>query len=145
MAWNWRWNWIFRFNSDQYSQGTDVTIILMFVGGAVQSTQQRDALDKTPEKYDLLPLLAEIKDQCQGFPIGEMLCVSCADLRGLHQVNLPSNERLSATLQYWMDSMSSPVTWRNILDVLRGDFINQPRVANKIQNKLFTELYHKYQ
>ena len=75
-----------------------VTIILMFVGGAVQSTQQRDVLDKTPEKYDLLPLLAEIKDQW--FPIGEMLCVSCADLRGLHQVNLSNNERLSATLRY---------------------------------------------
>ena len=120
-----------------------VTIILMFVGGAVQSTQQRDVLDKTPEKYDLLPLLAEIKDQW--FPIGEMLRVSGADLRGLHRENLPNNERLSATLQYWMDSKSSPVTWRNILDVLRGDFINQPRVADKIQDKLFTELFHKYQ
>ena len=54
-------------------KGQMVTIILMFVGGAVQSTQQRDVLDKTPEKYDLLPLLAEIKDQW--FPIGEMLRV----------------------------------------------------------------------
>ena len=120
-----------------------VTIILMFVGGAVQSTQQRDVLDKTPEKYDLLPLLAEIKDQW--FPIGEMLRVSGADLRVLRQSNLPVEQRLSDTLQYWIDSKSSPVTWRNILAMLRGDFINQPRVANKIQDKLFTELYHKYQ
>ena len=121
-----------------------VTIILMFVGGAVQSTQQRDVLDKVPEKYDLLPLLAEIKDQW--FPIGEMLHVSGANLRGLQsRAIFLTIKRLSATLQYWMDSKSSPVTWCNILDVLRGDFINQPRVADKIQDKLFTELYHKYQ
>ena len=74
-----------------------------------------------------------------------MLGVSIADLRGLRQGNLPDDQRLSDTLQYWMDTESSPVTWHTIIDVLCDDFINQPRVANKIQNKLFTELYHNYQ
>ena len=88
-------------------------------------------------------MLSEVKDHW--YSIGEMLDVSGADLRVLCQGNLPIEQRLSDTLQCWMDTESSPVTWRNILDVLRGDFINQPRVADKIQDKLLTELYHKYQ
>ena len=88
-------------------------------------------------------MLSEVKDHW--YSIGEMLDVSGADLRGLQQSNLPNDRRLSETLQCWIDTESSPVTWRNILDVLRGDFINQPRVADKIQDKLLTELYHKYQ
>ena len=75
-----------------------------------------------------------------------MLGVSIADLRGLRHGKLPDDQSLSETLQYWMDTESSPVTWHTIIDVLRDDFINQPRVADKIQqNKLFTELYHNYQ
>ena len=98
----------------------------------VQLTQQ--ILDMTPGKRDLLELLAEIRHMW--YLIGEMLGVGRADLEGLRYSNRPDNERLSATLQYWMDTKPSPVTWGIILKVLRSDYINQFRVADKIQHKL---------
>ena len=104
------------------------------VGITVQLTQQ--VLDMTPEKRDLLELLGELKHMW--YPIGEMLNVGRADLEGLHCSNCPDNERLSATLQCWIDSNSSPVTWGIILKVLRTNYIDQPRVADKIQHYITT-------
>ena len=116
-----------------------------FIGGALQPTQQlnyRHVLDKTPEKCDLLELLSEI--QYRWRPIGEVLHVNAASLESLHQSNLPDSEKLSATLQCWIDSVSSPVTWATIIEALRNNHIDLPRVANEIQNKLSTQLYNKY-
>ena len=107
----------------------------------MQSTHLRDVLDKTPEKHDLLELLSEVR--YKWFDIGEMLGVNFADLRGLHQSNFPDSEKLSGTLQYWIDSVSSPVTWGTIVEVLRTG-LSLPRVADKIEDKLSTQLYNKY-
>ena len=74
-----------------------------------------------------------------------MLRVSGADLSDLRYSGLTDSEKLSDTLQCWIDSpSSSPVTWGTIVKVLRTDFINLPGVADKIQEKLSTELYDKY-
>ena len=110
-----------------------------FVGSTVHL---RDILDKTPKKRDLLELLAEVQDRW--FVIGEMLKVDNTNLRRLHQSNLPDSEKLADTLQHWIDSVSSPVTWDTIVEVLRTDYINLPRVADKIEDKLSTQLYNKY-
>ena len=56
-----------------------------------QLTQQ--ILDMTPNKRDLLELLAEIKHMW--YPVGEMLGVGRADLEGLHSSNRPDNETVS--------------------------------------------------
>ena len=113
-----------------------------FVGSTVQSTHLRNVLDKTPEKYDLLELLAEVQDRW--FDIGEMLKVNNASLKCLRQSNLSDSTKLADTLQLWIDSASSPVTWGTIVEVLRTDYINLPRVADKIEDKLSTQLYDKY-
>ena len=120
----------------------DYLIKSHFVGSTVQSTHLRDVLDKTPEKCDLLELLTEVQDRW--FVIGEMLKVDNTNLRCLRQSNLPDSEKLADTLQHWIDSASSPVTWGTIVEVLRTDYINLPRVANKIEDKLSTQLYDKY-
>ena len=99
-------------------------------------------LDKTPEKRDLLELLSEVQDRWRS--IGEVLGVNNAYLKGLQHNGLPNSEKLSDTLQYWIDSVSSPVTWGTIVKVLHTEYINLPRVANKIQDKLSTQLYNKY-
>ena len=112
---------------------------LHFVGSTVQSTHLRDVLDKTPKKHDLLELLAEVQDRW--FVIGEMLKVDNTNLRSLRQSSLPDSEKLADTLQHWIDSASSPVTWGTIVEVLRTDYINLPRVAYKIEDKLSTQLY----
>ena len=116
----------------QYLQRTCVYVYYTCPVHVGQLTQQ--ILDMTPDKRDLLEVLAEIKHMW--YPVGEMLGVGRADLEGLHSSNRPDNERLSATLQYWMDTKPSPVTWGTILKVLRSDYIGQPRVADKIQHKL---------
>ena len=108
----------------------------------MQSTHLRNVLDKTPEKYDLLELLAEVQDRW--LDIGEMLKVNNASLKGLRQSNLPDSTKLADTLQHWIDSASSPVTWGTIVEVLHTDYINLPRVADKIEDKLSTQLYDKY-
>ena len=116
-----------------------------FVGGTVQSTQQpclRDVLDKTPMKRDLLELLSEVQDKW--FGIGEMLKVDNTNLRSLRNSNHPDDERLADTLQYWIDGVSSPITWGTIVEMLRTNYINLPRVADKIEDKLSTQLYDKY-
>ena len=108
----------------------------------MQSTHFRDVLGKKPEKYDLLVLLSEVRDRW--FDIGEMLKVNNINLRNLRHSNLPESEKLADTLQYWIDSASSPVTWGTIVEVLRTDYVNLPRVADKIEDKLSTQLYDKY-
>ena len=108
----------------------------------MQSTHLRDVLDKTPEKCDLLELLSEIQDRW--FDVGEMLKVNNATLRSLHETNCSASRKLADTLQHWINSVSSPVTWGTIVEVLRTDYINLPRVANKIEDKLSTQLYDKY-
>ena len=113
-----------------------------FVGSTVQSTHLRDIVDKTPKKCDLLELLSEVKDKW--FDIGEMLEVDNATLRSLHENNYSASRKLADTLQHWIDSASSPVTWGTIVEVLRTDYINLPRVADKIEDKLSTQLYNKY-
>ena len=113
-----------------------------FVGNTVQSIHLRDILGKKPEKYDLLELLAEVKDKW--FDIGEMLKVDHATLRSLHETSYSTRRKLADTLQHWIDSVSSPVTWGTIVEVLRTNYINLPGVADKIEDKLSTQLYDKY-
>ena len=120
----------------------DYLIKSHFVGSTVQSTHLRDVLDKAPEKRDLLELLTEVQDRW--FVIGEMLKVDNTNLRCLRLSSLPDSEKLADTLQHWIDSASSPVTWGTIVEVLRTGFINLPRVANKVEDKLSTQLYDKY-
>ena len=116
-------------------------LILVFIGGTLQPNYLH-VLDKTPEKRDLLELLSEVQDKWHS--IGEMLGVNNANLRGLRQSNSSDSEKLSETLQYWIDSVSSPVTWGTIVEVLCTKHINLPRVANEIRDTLSTQLYNRY-
>ena len=118
-----------------------VVLYAYYLGSTVpQSTHLRDVLDKTPEKCDLLELLSEVKDKW--FDIGKMLEIDNATLRSLHENNhYSASRKLADTLQHWIDSA---VTWGTIVEVLRTSFINLPRVANKIEDKLSTQLYDKY-
>ena len=98
--------------------------------------QPTPQFEKTPKKHDLVEQLAGIKDKW--YSLGTMLGVDDADLRGLRHSNLPDDVRLSDTLQYWMDTKPSLVTWGTILKVLRSDYIDQPGLADKIQHRLAT-------
>ena len=108
-----------------------------------QQLDYRNILDKKPMQPDLLEQLAEIKDKWSS--MGTMLGVDASEIRSLRHSNLSDEDKLATTLECWIDTGDPSVTWRTIIEVLRGQFVKQPRVADKIQKSLSTpKLYNKY-
>ena len=58
---------------------------------------------------------------------------------------VPNDVKLKATLQAWIDTRSSPVNWKTVIDAVGGPIINNERVARVIIRYLTEDgIFHKY-
>ena len=83
---------------------------------------------KEPELKDLMMVLAEI--QSQWSTLGTALNVP-EEMLPVNQQNVPDNVKLKATLQAWIDTRSSPVTWKTVMEAVESPIINR-RVGDEI-------------
>ena len=91
-------------------------------------------LKEIPRHYDLLCLLADIKNSWQD--IGLALGVSDDYLDGLkHSQDTPST-KLSNVIRKWMDSQPSLVTWKTVISAIEGPIVDNKRKADEIRDYL---------
>ena len=77
--------------------------------------------------------------------IGVALEVRGDVLGGLSHSNDDDMDKLCKVLQSWKETLSSPVTWENIIDVLNSRIVNLRAVAKRIQDTLSQpKYYNKY-
>ena len=101
-------------------------------------------LQKVPDLHDLLNLLQNIADEWH--KIGLSLCVSESVISGLSQSAEDNTVKLYKVLTHWMDTMSSPITWQNIISSVEGPIIANHSTADRIREFLSQqEVYSKYQ
>ena len=101
-------------------------------------------LQKVPDKHDLLSLLADITYQWH--EIGILLGVDEIYLHGLLESVEGNMVKLHKVLTYWIDTMSIPVTWQNIINIVEGPIIASQSTVDKIRKFLSQEeVYSKYQ
>ena len=95
-------------------------------------------LDEKPRKIDVLEQLVCIDTEWR--QIGNGLGLSSNFLNGLAQSHEPNQIRLDKVLQKWMDMNGhppcSPVTWKAILDVLKGKLLQKHELVKEIYQYL---------
>ena len=93
-------------------------------------------LDIKPDKLKVLTKLVCIDASWRG--IGLDLGVSYNDLQSLAESNLSDQTKLDHVLQKWieMDGQATPVTWKVILDVVKGPLVQNKVVALEIYKSL---------
>ena len=89
-------------------------------------------LDNKPGKLEVLTKLVCIDASWRG--IGLDLGVSYNDLQNLAESNESNQTKLDHVLQKWikMDGQATPVTWKVILDVVKGPLVQNKAVALEI-------------
>ena len=101
-------------------------------------------LQKVPDLHDLLNLLQNIAKEW--YIIGVLLKVDENFLRGLLESVQDDTTKLHKVLTRWMDTMSSPITWQNIVNLVEGPFIANHSTAEEICEFLSQQdVYSKYQ
>ena len=95
-----------------------------------------------PDKAQLLEVLAPIASKWS--EIGNALNVRPDVIAGLSDT--PSNvTKLSTILQKWLDTLSSPITWRNVIDVLESKVVDGRSAADQVRDFLKSDDgYKKY-
>ena len=95
-----------------------------------------------PDKAQLLEVLAPIASKWS--EIGTALNVRPDVIAGLN--GTPSNvSKLSTILQKWLDTLSSLITWRNVIDMLEGEVVNNRDAADQVRDFLKSDAgYNKY-
>ena len=70
--------------------------------------------------------------------IGNGLALSYNFLQGLDESNKSNQIRLDHVLQMWlnMDGKATPVTWKTIIDVVKGPLVQNKPLAIKIYHDL---------
>ena len=93
-------------------------------------------VDNKPDKLEVLAKLVCINASWRG--IGLDLGVSYNDLQSLAESNLSTQTKLDHVLQKWieMDGEATPVTWKVILNVIKGPLVQNKAVALEIYNSL---------
>ena len=95
-----------------------------------------------PELNDLMTVLVEI--QSRWSTLGTALNVP-EEMLSVTLQGVPNDVKLKATLQAWIDTRSSPVNWKTVIDAVGGPIINNERVARVIIRYLSQdEIFHKY-
>ena len=101
-------------------------------------------LQNVPDLHDLLNLLQNIADEW--YEIGILLKVEDSFLHGLFESARDNTTKLHKVLTRWMNMMTSPVTWQNIISSVEGPIIANHSTADRIREFLFQqEGYSKYQ
>ena len=93
--------------------------------------------EKLTTIHDVLEQLVSIDTEWR--KIGKGLHVSFNYLNGLAKDNTMSYQtRLEHVLQKWKDSDSpaAPVTWKTVIDVVKGRFVENKALANKMYEYL---------
>ena len=100
--------------------------------------------DKIPDKRHLLDLLATISARWRN--IGDALGVSNNNLESIENDHSNDKVRLSKVIQIWMEEMPSDVTWRTIIEVVRGNIVQNEDKAIEIEEflKKYYYIQQKY-
>ena len=93
-------------------------------------------LDEKPNQLDLLIKLASIASFW--WSIGRGLGASHGDLTGLVQSNMSDQVKLDHVLDMWI-KMDSQVTWKTILEVVKGPLVKNNALAKEIYQYLKQE------
>ena len=100
-------------------------------------------MKKAPQLHDLLSQLAEIKHKW--YELGLSLQVKENVLENL-QDGTKDIKKLNKVLTSWRETKSSPVTWENIIESVKGPIVEDVPIAEKICKYLAKpEVYSKYQ
>ena len=68
--------------------------------------------------------------------IGLSLRVSRNDLEYINQSSIKNINKLSAVINKWKDSQSSPFTWATVISCIEGHILNNKRKADEIRQYL---------
>ena len=94
-----------------------------------------------PTRREVLVQLADIDASWRS--IGDGLGVSDNDLQGLANANMQDQTRLGHVIQKWLDmngqGEGAPVTWKTILDVIKGPLVKKKAHAMEIYEYLKLE------
>ena len=98
-------------------------------------------IDEKPTRREVLTQLATISASWRS--IGNGLGVNYNDLQGLGQANTSNQDRLGDVLQKWLNmngqGEGASVTWKTILDVIKGPLVQNNALAWKIYEYLKRE------
>ena len=83
---------------------------------------------------ELLNLLADISAKWR--LIGICLRVPDNDLDGIQQNPISDIEKLSAVINRWKESQTSPFTWATVIAAMESHIIKNLRKANEIRDYL---------
>lgn len=101
-----------------------------------------DILLKKPKLIDLLDMLAPHSYKWDD--IGIALDVRPGVRQEQDQSSARDITKLSKILGSWMGTLSSPVTWKTIIDVLSKPIVDLPAAANEVKELLQTKYYSEY-
>ena len=87
-----------------------------------------------PRHYDVLCLLEDIDNRWRD--IGLALGLSYNHLDSLSNSQDTPSTKLSNVIRNWMDSQSSPVTWKTVISAIEGPIVNKKRKADEIRDYL---------
>ena len=87
-----------------------------------------------PRHYDVLCLLEDIDNRWRD--IGLALGLSYNHLDSLSNSQDTPSTKLSNVIRNWMDSQSSPVTWKTVISAIEGPIVNNKRKADEIRDYL---------
>ena len=80
-----------------------------------------DTLKKAPDKYELHNLLANIR--AMWYEIGICLRVSDNDLESIERNPISDTEKLSAVINKWEVTQSSPFTWATVISCIENPIV----------------------
>ena len=83
---------------------------------------------------ELLNLLANIS--AEWHLIGMCLNVPYNDLEGIQQNPISDIEKLSAVINRWKESQTSPFTWETVITAMESPIVNNLRKSNEIRDYL---------
>ena len=83
---------------------------------------------------ELLNLLANISAKWR--LIGICLNIPYNDLEGIQQNPISDIKKLSAVINRWKESQSSPFTWATVIAALESPTVNSLRKSNEIRDYL---------
>ena len=85
-----------------------------------------------PDIHQLYNILCENDCSHKWEEIGIALKLPHGKIVSLRNSQLSDEMKLYNVLQLWMEQMSTPCTWENIINVIKGPIVNKISVANQI-------------
>ena len=93
-----------------------------------------DVLKKVPNKLEVLELLNDLRAQWN--MIGIALEVDSGTLDSLKISYQPNGLKLADVIEAWINTAQPSVTWKTLIDAIKGPLIKNNRKANEILDHL---------